>query len=75
MYSGDSTSIAQLYYGAHLLKISKWTDSLILIDAGVFSAHGDSVQRKLYLDGSVDKNKSLGNYQIKYNKDYNFKIK
>jgi hypothetical protein len=45
------------------------------MNAGVFSAHGDSTYRKIYLDGSVDKNKSIGKYQIEYKKNYNFKTK
>jgi len=72
LYNADSLSVDELYYGAHPLLIENWNDSVILMKAGVFSAHGDSVFRKLYLDGSVDKNTSIGEYKIEYKKDYNF---
>jgi hypothetical protein len=75
LYSGDSSSVAELYFGAHPLEISNWVDTFIVMNAGVFSAHGDSTYRKIYLDGSVDKNKSIGKYQIEYKKNYNFKTK
>ena len=42
------------------------------MNVGVYSAHGeDEEQRRLYLDGSVDKNAKLGQYRLFYIKDYN----
>ena len=48
LYSGDSSSVAELYFGAHPLEISNWVDTAIVINTGVFSAHGDSAYRKIY---------------------------
>ena len=75
LYNKDSFSIDEKFFGAHPLKISNWTDSIVWIDASVFSAHGDSLYRRIYLDGSVDKNKRIGKYKIEYNKNYNFGTK
>lgn len=71
LYSTDSVSTDVLYFGEHPLTITSWNDSTIMIDACVFSVHGDSAYRKFYLDNSVDKNRQLGKYKIKYSKMYN----
>jgi hypothetical protein len=73
LYRSDSLSVDEAYYGAHPLELNNWTDSEIIFDAGVFSAHGDSVYRKQYLNNSIDSDSTLGIYKIKYNKNYNFK--
>jgi hypothetical protein len=75
LYGTDSMSVDEAYYGAHPLEVYKWVDSVIILDAGVFSAHGDSTYRKLYLDGSVDRNKTLGNFKVKYQKHNNYEPK
>src|SRR5690606_5805585 len=72
LYSTDSISIDECYYGAHPLEVDHWTDSGIVFMAGVFSHHGDSLARKRYLDWSVDGETILGRYNVKYKKDYNF---
>src|SRR5688572_2730318 len=46
IYSPDSMSYDELYYGAHPLEITSWTDSAIIIKASVYSVHGDSAYRK-----------------------------
>ena len=71
LYSKDSFSIDENFYGAHPLEVSYWKDSIIFIDCSVYSAHGDSIYRKKYLDNSVDKNMAIGKYKIEYIKNYN----
>jgi hypothetical protein len=71
LYGADSISVDEAFYGAHPLQVENWKDSVIIFNAGVFSAHGDSAARKRYLDGSVDRNTSLGKYKISYLKNYN----
>ena len=73
LYSADSISVSEAYYDAHPLEVDNWSDSAIVFNAGVFSAHGDSATRKRYLDGSVDRNTTLGKYNVKYQKNYDFK--
>jgi|SRR5215203_4496342 len=75
LYNSDSVSINEAYYGAHPLAVDHWSDSGIVFNAGVFSAHGDSATRKRYLDGSVDHNTTLGSYKLSYLKDYDFRTK
>jgi hypothetical protein len=71
LYSEDSSSIGELYYGAHPLEISSWSGSSITLNACMYSAHGDSTYRKWALDNSVDKNLAIGKYKLSYNKNYN----
>lgn len=71
LYSADSISTDVLYFGEHPLIIRSWNDSTIIIDVCVFSVHGDSAYRKLYLDNSVANNNQLGKYRINYSKTYN----
>jgi hypothetical protein len=75
LYGADSISASEAYFGAHPLEVEKWSDSTIVFNAGVFSAHGDAAIRKRYLDGSVDRNTTLGNYKLSYLKDYDFRTK
>ena len=71
LYSKDSMSIAECFYGAHPLEIINWLDSTIKIECAVYSAHGDSKYREWYLDQSVNKNGKIGQYKIDYIKNYN----
>lgn len=71
LYNKDSMSIDERHYGAHPLEVVGWKDSTIVFKAEVFSAHGDSAYRKWYLDASVDKNKRIGRFAIRYHKNYN----
>lgn len=75
LYYMDSLSTSEAYFGAHPLEVSSWSDSGIVFTAGVFSAHGDSPTRKRYLDGSVDRNTKIGEYNVYYQKDYDFRPK
>ena len=75
LYNSDSVSIDENYYGAHPLEVDHWSDSGIVFNAGVFSAHGDFANRKRYLDGSVDRNEKLENFSVYYQKDYDFRYK
>jgi hypothetical protein len=72
LYDGrDSLSVDEANYGGHPLEVVAWGDSTITFKARVFSAHGDSAYRKWYLDASVDKNKRIGSFAIRYQKNYN----
>ena len=75
LFNSDSVSVDEAYYGAHPLEVVNWSNSGIVLNAGVFSAHGDSSIRKKYLDGSVDRNSILGEYNLYYQKDYNYRPK
>ncbi|MFC0878912.1 hypothetical protein ACE01N_20125 [Saccharicrinis sp. FJH2] len=71
LYNKDSISIDECYYGAHPLIAKTWLDSTIILECKVYSAHGDSINRRKYLDSSVDKNDIIGHYHIDYIKNYN----
>ena len=60
LYTKDSISIDECYYGWHTLDIKTWTNSIITFTCGVYSATGDTEYRKWYLDNSVDKNQMIG---------------
>ena len=71
LYGKDSVSIDERFYGAHPLEVVGWNDSTVVFRAEVFSAHGDSTMRKRYLDGFVDRNKRIGHFTIRYQRNYN----
>lgn len=70
LYSSDSISIDERFYGAHPISIINWTDSTIIIKCSVSSGHGNQQYRKWYLNNSVDKNEKLGQYNLIYKKNY-----
>jgi hypothetical protein len=70
LYSRDSLSIDECFYGAHPLAVTDWNDSTLIIKCSVSSGHGDKTYRKWYLDNSVDKNTMIGDLNIIYMKNY-----
>lgn len=70
LYSRDSISVDECFYGAHTLGITDWNDSTLIVKCAVSSGHGDKAYRKWYLDNSVDKNDRIGDFKIIYMKNY-----
>lgn len=70
LYSRDSLSVNECFYGSHPLEITDWNDSSLIIKCSVSTGHGDKAYRKWYLDNSVDKNDKIGNFKIIYMKNY-----
>jgi hypothetical protein len=70
LYSEDSISIDECFYGAHPLAVTHWNDSTLIIKCAVSSGHGNKAYRKWYLDNSVDKNDKIGDFRISYMKNY-----
>lgn len=70
LYSSDSISIDECFYGAHPLGVTNWTDSTIIMKCAASAGHGNRQYRKWYLANSVDKNKKLGEYRLIYMKNY-----
>lgn len=71
LYSRDSISIDEKYYGEHPMVVAELVDSSITFIACVYDAHGDSIYRKWYLDNSVDKNIKIGRHKITYRNNHN----
>lgn len=70
LYTKDSISIDECFYGAHPLGVTDWNDSTLIIKCAVSSGHGEKEYRKWYLDNSVDRNDQIGDLKIIYMKNY-----